>query len=140
PLSFAISPDGRRLVFLASNEGKSQLWVRPLESLAARPLAGTDGAIYPFLNRDDTRSMCGHFRDNLLQARPIAAPGGQWQVSTAGGITPRWGPGGKELYYIAPDGTLMAAPIAVTGATIEPGRPAALFRTRIYGGGTDVNV
>src|SRR5437016_14241222 len=49
-------------------------------------------------------------------------------------------PCGKELYYIAPDGTLMAAPIAVNGATIEPGRPAALFRTRVYGRGTDVNV
>jgi hypothetical protein len=34
----------------------------------------------------------------------------------------------------------MAAPMAVNGATIEPGRPVALFRTRIVGGGTDVNV
>ena len=34
----------------------------------------------------------------------------------------------------------MAAAIAVNGATIEPGRPAALFRTRIYGGGTDSGV
>ena len=66
--------------------------------------------------------------------------GGQWQVSTAGGMSPRWGPGGKELDYIAPDGTLMAAPIAVNGANLEPGRPVALFRTRIVGGGTDLNV
>jgi hypothetical protein len=42
--------------------------------------------------------------------------------------------------YIGPDGTLMAAAIGVNGATIEPGRPVALFRPRIYGGGTDVNV
>ncbi len=34
PTSLAISPDGRRLVFLASNEGKSQLFVRSLDSLA----------------------------------------------------------------------------------------------------------
>ena len=34
----------------------------------------------------------------------------------------------------------MAAAIGVTGATIEPGRPVALFRTRIYGGGTDIGV
>ena len=34
----------------------------------------------------------------------------------------------------------MAAPIAVNGATIEPGPPVALFHTRIYGGGTDLNV
>jgi hypothetical protein len=30
----------------------------------------------------------------------------------------------------------MAAPIAVHGATIDPGPPVALFQTRIYGGGT----
>ena len=52
PLSFAISPDGRRLVFSASNEGKSQLWVRPLDSLAAQPLAATNGATYPFWSPD----------------------------------------------------------------------------------------
>ena len=55
-------------------------------------------------------------------------------------MSPRWGPGGKELDYIAPDATLMAAPIAVNGATLEPGQPVALFRTRIVGGGTDLGV
>jgi hypothetical protein len=44
------------------------------------------------------------------------------------------------LYYISPDGKLMAAPIAAGNATIEPGTPVALFQTRIYGGGTDPNV
>ena len=34
----------------------------------------------------------------------------------------------------------MAAPIAVSGATIEPGTPVALFQTRIVGGGTDHRV
>jgi Tol biopolymer transport system component len=66
-----------------------------------------------------------------------ARAGGQWQVSTAGGIQPRWRRDGKELYYIAPDGKLMAAPIVVNGATLEPGAPVALFQTRIWGGGTD---
>ena len=32
----------------------------------------------------------------------------------------------------------MAAPIAVNSANLEPGRPVALFRTTIVGGGTDV--
>jgi len=40
--------------------------------------------------------------------------------------------------YVAPDGTLMATPIAVNGANFEPGRPVALFHTRIVGGGTDL--
>jgi Tol biopolymer transport system component len=71
---------------------------------------------------------------------PGAATGGQWQVSTSGGISPRWRADGKELYYIAPDGKLMATPITASGATIAPGTPVALFQTRVYGGGTDQNV
>ena len=63
--------------------------------------------------------------------------GGQWQVSTAGGIFPRWRRDGQELYYLAPNGTLMASPIAVTGVTLAPGAPVALFPTRILGGGVE---
>jgi eukaryotic-like serine/threonine-protein kinase len=58
-------------------------------------------------------------------------------VSTAGGIYPRWRPDGKELYYVGPNGEMMAAPITATGTTLEPGAPVALFPTRIFGGGTD---
>ena len=65
------------------------------------------------------------------------AAGGQWQVSTAGGIMPVWRPDGKELYYLNPAGAMMAAPIAVTGATLAPGAPVVLFPTRIVGGGVD---
>jgi hypothetical protein len=56
---------------------------------------------------------------------------------TAGGMFALWRADSKELYYIDPDGRLMAAAITVTGATLEPGTPVALFQTRIYGGGTD---
>ena len=65
------------------------------------------------------------------------AVGRQWQVSTAGGIFPVWRPDGKELYYLNPAGAMMAAPITVTGSTIEPGAPIVLFPTRIFGGGED---
>jgi len=65
---------------------------------------------------------------------------GQWQVSTAGGMFARWRLDGKELYYNGPDGQMMAVPITVTGTTLEPGTPVALFQTRIYGGGTDNGV
>jgi hypothetical protein len=41
------------------------------------------------------------------------------------------------LYYIGPDGQLMAAPLAFAGATLEPGAPVALFHTDIFGGGAD---
>jgi len=48
PVSFALSPDGRQLVFVASGEGPSRLWLRSLTTTAAQPLVGTEGAAYPF--------------------------------------------------------------------------------------------
>ena len=69
-----------------------------------------------------------------IYVRPFPGPGGQWQVSTAGGKDPRWRPDGKELYYIAPDSRLMAAPIAASGTALQPGLPTALFQARIAGG------
>ena len=62
---------------------------------------------------------------------------GQWQVSTAGGIFPRWRGDGKELYYIGSTGQMMAVPITANGATLEPGTPLMLFQTRIVGGGSN---
>jgi serine/threonine protein kinase len=49
---FQISPDGKVLVFSAASGGRRQLWVRPIDSLAAQPLPETEGATYPFWSPD----------------------------------------------------------------------------------------
>jgi Tol biopolymer transport system component len=49
----AVSPDGSRIAIVATGaDGKSQLWVRSLDTLAAQPLAGTEGAFQPFWSPD----------------------------------------------------------------------------------------
>jgi eukaryotic-like serine/threonine-protein kinase len=49
----AVSPDGLKLAFtLRDVAGKVLLWVRPIDSLAAQPLTGTDNAAYPFWSPD----------------------------------------------------------------------------------------
>ena len=49
----AISPDGEMLAFVArDSSGRDLLWVRPLRSLIPTPLAGTEGAFYPFWSYD----------------------------------------------------------------------------------------
>jgi Tol biopolymer transport system component/predicted Ser/Thr protein kinase len=48
----ALSPDGRTAAFVASGSGKNGLWVRPLDGAAARLIAGTEGAAYPFWSPD----------------------------------------------------------------------------------------
>ena len=45
-------------------------------------------------------------------------------------MSPRWRADGKELYYLAPDDKLMAAPVVAQGGTFAPGTPEALFQTR----------
>lgn len=50
---FAISPDGRRLAFVApASGGSTMLWVRALDTATAQPLAGTEGAAAPFWSPD----------------------------------------------------------------------------------------
>src|SRR5207253_5363539 len=52
PFEFALSPDGRYIVFVASGDGPQRLWLRPLDNTEAQPMPGTDGADYPFWSAD----------------------------------------------------------------------------------------
>jgi len=70
-----------------------------------------------------------------VYVRPFPGPGGQWQISTAGGSTARWRHDGRELYYVSLDGNLMAVPMTTQGGTLEPGTPMELFRIRSALGG-----
>src|SRR5262249_10572187 len=56
PLEFALSPDGRYIVFVASGDGPQRLWLRALDKTEAQPIAGTDGAKFPFWS-PDSRSI-----------------------------------------------------------------------------------
>ena len=67
----AISPDGRQLVFAASgSNGASLLWIRPLDSVTAHSLVGTDDADAPFWSPDG-RSI-GFFADGKLKRIDVA--------------------------------------------------------------------
>jgi dipeptidyl aminopeptidase/acylaminoacyl peptidase len=52
------------------------------------------------------------------------------QVSNAGGMQPRWRRDGKELFYLAADGTMMAAPVSTEGQPTS-GLPLRLFQTHL---------
>lgn len=66
-----ISPDGRLLAFSAHDEKNQQmLWLRPLDAMIARPLAGTDDGYYPFWSAD-SRSL-GFFARGKLKRIDVA--------------------------------------------------------------------
>jgi Tol biopolymer transport system component len=118
PLSIALSPDGTKLAFVAMAAGAiPQLWVRPLDSTAAQPLAGTDEASYPFWS-PDSRSL-GFFAQGKLKV--IDASGGAVQTLTDAS-DPRGGTWGA-------DGTILYSPDATSGLFRIPaagGTPALL--------------
>jgi serine/threonine protein kinase len=53
----AISPDGRNLVFNTSIDGQNEMWIRPLNSLTAKRIAGTDGGNGFMFWSPDSRSV-----------------------------------------------------------------------------------
>jgi Tol biopolymer transport system component len=117
PLSVALSPDGTKLAFVATATGAAaQLWVRPLDSIAAQPLAGTDDAAFPFWS-PDSHSL-GFFAEGKLKT--IDAAGGAVQTladapQARGGA---WGPDGTILYTPSPASPLLRIPAA--GGTASP--------------------
>jgi len=76
----AISPDGSKLAFTVRDAtGKVLLWVRPIDSLTAQPLAGTEGASYPFWS-PDSRAIAYSIQGRLMR---VAATGGPPQTLCA---------------------------------------------------------
>ena len=59
------------------------------------------------------------------------ATGFRRQISTLGGFEPHWRPDGKELFYRAPNQTLMAVSVKSKLTTLEFSPPKTLFATRI---------
>jgi len=42
-----------------------------------------------------------------VYVRPFPGPGGKWQISTGGGLGPKWSRNGKELFYRTDDNKIM---------------------------------
>jgi hypothetical protein len=61
---------------------------------------------------------------------PYPPTGVRWQVSVSGGSQPNWRADGKELFYLAPDGTLMSVD-TVLGPEFKAGQPKGLFKTAV---------
>ena len=140
------SPDGRYLMYvrgLASTGTSARLWVLsdPAGDPAKRKAApyfdsafnttqcqfSPDGHWLAYVSDESRR---GH--EVFVQSFPA---GGKFLVSSNGGVQPRWRRDGKELFYIATDGTLMAVDVK-TAPAFERGNPHALFDPQIRDGGT----
>jgi Tol biopolymer transport system component len=113
--SFALSPDGRQLVFVATGEKGPQLWVRPLDQVRAQPLADTEDASFPFW-APDGRAI-GFFASGKLKR--VTLEGGPVQVladapSARGGT---WNAEGVIVFAPNTSGPLMRVSSSGGGVT-----------------------
>ena len=96
PADFALSPDGRQIVFVASGDGASRLWLRSLATTTAQPLAGTEGARFPFW-APDSRSI-GFFASGTLKRLDIGSGTPQILASIRDGGGGTWTADGVIIF------------------------------------------
>lgn len=102
--SFAMSPDGARIVVAAGSQNTSSLFLRPLNSFAYQKLSGTEGAWNPFWSPDG-RSI-GFFTLGKLKVVD-AATGGVRTLCEAGlGRGGSWSRSGDIVFASGPLGPL----------------------------------
>jgi Tol biopolymer transport system component len=130
------SRDGKYVAFEEFSQGVWAIWMLPLfgerkpypflpslfnqYSLRFSP----DGKWVAYCSTETGRSE--------VYVVPFPGPGGKWQISTGGGVSPSWRRDGKEIFYLAPDNKLMVAEVKTTGLNFGVGTVSPLFENRIF--------
>jgi len=128
---FSWTPDGHTLVYgstsrsgqgslnVATDGEVTTLWDIPGDDGTAQ--LSSDGKWLAYVSNESGR--------NEIFVGPFPVTTAKWQVSTGGGVEPRWRDDGTELFYRTPDGFLMAAEISLSGQRAAVGEIRPLFRT-----------
>ena len=135
------SADGRYLLYVINGQ-------RTGNDIFVLPLFG-DRKPFPFKQTADSENWAAFSPDGkwvayssteagdpevYVSAFPPVPSGRRWLVSKGGGTQARWRRDGKELYFLSPDRTIVAAAVAARGADFEVGALQPLFEIRLpYG-------
>ena len=119
------TPDGKQLLFrmgmgswaLPAAGGKLQ-GPYPMDNMRVSP----NGKWVAYTSKQSGRS------EVYVQRFPPS--GGEWQISTTGGVEPSWREDGKELYFTNGD-TFYAVPVRTDGPKFEPGAVKPLFTAQL---------
>lgn len=143
--NFDVSPDGQRIMTARRDPktGGNSLWLidaqRGVTSLVT---SKNDGGFDDPTWTPDGRSVEGRFSpsgkwlayhsnesgSDQVAIIPFPPTGEKWQISKAGGVQPRWSPDGQELFYLDPQGQLMAVRVPDSDPR-RAAQPQPLFST-----------
>jgi serine/threonine protein kinase len=129
--------DGRFLTYVGGGGIllRSDVWILPLSDRKAYPFLETTFAESQGQFSPDGRwiaYMSVESGQQEVYVQPFPGPGDKWLVSTAGGGWPRWRADGRELFYLAPDTSVVAVPVDGRGVRFDvgPGKPLVKVRLR----------
>jgi hypothetical protein len=115
-----LSPDGKHVAFAAvDDKGATQIWLRSLDALEARPLAGSEGTttrIRPFWSPDSR--FVAFIADGKLKKLPIDGGPAQKVCDAPTGADGTWSEGGTILFDGQPNDPIIECPAA--GGVAKP--------------------
>jgi Tol biopolymer transport system component len=121
------SPDGKLLVYSQAGD----VWAVPVTGKEKKPIALVQSQfaeLFPQVSPDGKWLAYQSNETGRVEVyvKPFPEGPGKWQVSVDGGVFPRWGRGGRELYFVQGPSMWMAE-IRIEGSAPEPGVPQVLF-------------
>ena len=126
--------DGSMLVYMVFNPKTAggDIWMLPRDGSAPRPFLATgNDERYGTLSKDGrwlayVSNESGRYE---VYVRSFPDAGNLRQLSNKGGLQPLWRADDREIFYLAPDRTLMAVEVGASATNLDPGPPRPLFAT-----------
>jgi serine/threonine-protein kinase len=131
---YFFSPDGDRLVFGRRGEGWDIHVLSTEDGTTQALIEGPGDQEFPSISPDGRWIAYDSNESGRKEVyvRPFPEVGsGKWQISRSIGVEPRWGPQGKEIFFLSPDNTMMAVTIE-SASGFSAGIPRVLFSTDGY--------
>ncbi len=128
----AWSPDGRHLLYMNFDGGKGpRLWVHDMGSNPSdHPLLQTDSSAGEARFSPDGKWIA-YSSGYEVYVVPYPSLSTRYAISSGKAAQPVWARDGRQLYFIAADGTLMSASLTERADGLQVGQPRALFQTNI---------
>jgi len=128
-------PDGKVLAFTQSNSGTNlDIMTLPIEG--DEKSGWKSGEPKSFLNSPSAEVQPAFSPDGRWLAyegsesgsyevfvRPFPGPGGKWQISSSGGVLPKWSRNGRELFYRTSDSKIMVVTYTASGDSFHADKP-----------------